>query len=130
MMASTLLPWGAMRFRWLWLGALAVGCLLNPQPDLPQGARESGSGASGGNSSGGALNLPGTGGSGIAIGDPDAGEMTPPDGAECPSGGAAGAAEAAGGADDCVPAGGQGGAGGEGGTAGDGSLGIAGAGLK
>ena len=25
-----------MRLRWLWLGTLAVGCVLNPQPDLPQ----------------------------------------------------------------------------------------------
>ena len=26
---------GNMRFRWLLLGAVAVGCSLNPQPDLP-----------------------------------------------------------------------------------------------
>jgi hypothetical protein len=34
-MDDTLHRLGLMRFRWLLLGAVAVGCSLNPQPDLP-----------------------------------------------------------------------------------------------
>jgi hypothetical protein len=34
-MDDTLHRSGLVRFRWLLLGAVAVGCSLNPQPDLP-----------------------------------------------------------------------------------------------
>jgi hypothetical protein len=63
-------------WRWLACSALAVGCLLNPQPDLPTARPDGASGASGpvvsaggATSSGaGSVAAPGSGGSPTSLG--------------------------------------------------------------
>lgn len=78
-MDDTLHWLGLMRFRWLLLGAVAVGCSLNPQPDLPapRGEAENPAptttGGSGGSVNGGS-GATSSGGGSVNVGDlPDSG---------------------------------------------------------